>query len=48
MKGWDETVFTNGPGSISFVLVNGDIGTSPPAGPALSPDVHGRAEGHTL
>ena len=35
MKGWDPTLYVNGPGSQSFVLENGDIGTSPPAGPTF-------------
>ncbi|WKX15927.2 hydrolase [Streptomyces sp. NL15-2K] len=33
MDGWDPTLYANGPGSHSFVLVDGDIDTSPPAGP---------------
>jgi GH43 family beta-xylosidase len=33
MKGWDPTLYVDGPGSHSFVLLNGDINTSPPAGP---------------
>jgi len=32
MTGWDPTLYVNGPGHNSFVLLNGDPGTSPPAG----------------
>ncbi|WP_211222327.1 family 43 glycosylhydrolase [Actinokineospora enzanensis] len=32
-KGWDPTLYVDGPGSHSFVLEYGDISTSPPAGP---------------
>lgn len=32
MAGWDPTQYANGPGSHSFVLLDGDINTSPEAG----------------
>ena len=33
MDGWDATLYVNGPGSNSFVLLDGSIDTSPEAGP---------------
>ncbi len=33
MSGWDPTLYVNGPGHHTFVLLHGDIATSPPAGP---------------
>lgn len=33
MQGWDPTLYVNGPGHLTFVLLDGDIATSPPAGP---------------
>jgi hypothetical protein len=35
MAGWDPTLHVNGPGHHTFVLLDGDINTSPPAGPTF-------------
>jgi GH43 family beta-xylosidase len=35
MRGWDPTLHVNGPGHHTFALLDGDIATSPPAGPTF-------------
>lgn len=45
MKGWDPTLYVNGPGHHTFVLLDGDIATSPPAGPKFPLMFHAVAKG---
>jgi GH43 family beta-xylosidase/glycerophosphoryl diester phosphodiesterase len=45
MSGWDPTLYVDGPGHNSFVLVDGDIATSPPAGPTFPMMFHGVDKG---
>lgn len=45
MAGWDPTLYVDGPGHHSFVLLHGDINTSPPAGPTFPLMFHAVAKG---
>ncbi|MFI7386238.1 glycoside hydrolase family 43 protein [Streptomyces sp. NPDC049813] len=45
MAGWDPTLYVDGPGHHSFVLLDGDINTSPPAGSTFPSMFHAVAKG---
>ncbi|HEX7308180.1 glycoside hydrolase family 43 protein [Lentzea sp.] len=45
MSGWHPTLNVSGPGHNTFVLLNGDIATSPPAGPKFPFLYHAVAKG---
>ncbi|GGK73306.1 glycoside hydrolase family 43 protein [Mangrovihabitans endophyticus] len=45
MSGWDATLAVNGPGSNTFVLVQGDIANSPPSGNRFATMYHAVPKG---
>jgi GH43 family beta-xylosidase len=45
MPGWDPTLHVDGPGHHTFVLLDGDINTSPPAGPTFPSMFHAVPKG---
>lgn len=47
MTGWDPTLYVNGPGHHTYVLLNGDINTSPPSGSQFPLAFHAVEKGTT-